>query len=128
MNDAQMKEFLVRIQRNLRITKVIATRSIKGKNGDSFAGYSAAWDSVQEDGAKGFDTLADAGADADRGMSMKEARVAHYLLAMQADISAHEAALAGGNISPDFCRDAVASIKRNYGKLIRAVLGADICE
>ena len=124
MTDPEMKAFLTRIKNNLRVTKVVATRSVKGRNGDSFAGFGAAWDSVQEDGGQGLLSVSTETEVAGSGMTLKEAKVAHYLVAMQADIGAHEAALAGGNISPSFCKDAVASIRQNYAKIIRAELGS----
>ena len=60
---------------------------------------------------------------ATNGMTLREARIAFYLVAMQADVAAHEAALANGGISAQQCSDACKSIRNNYGKLIRRALG-----
>ena len=123
-----MKELLNRVKGNIRVTKVVATRSVKGKFGDYFAGFAAGWDSVQDEPAgigKDLEPLVSDDAVATNGMTLKEARVAHYLVSMHADIAAHEAAMASGGISPKQCTDSVASIKINYGKLIRKCLLKD---
>lgn len=123
-----MKDVLKRIKNNLRVTKVVATRSVKGKFGDYFAGFAAGWDSVQDDAegaGKDLDLLVPDAAVATSGMSLVEARVAHYMVSMHADIAAHEAAMASGGISPQHCSDAVKAIKANYGKLIRKTLKGD---
>jgi hypothetical protein len=54
-------------------------------------------------------------------MTLRDARLAHLMLAMQADMAAHDAALAGGNITVQFHKDATAAIRSNYGRLIRDV-------
>ena len=43
------KAMIDRIKANLRVTKVVATRSVKTARGDFFAGISAAWNTVQDD-------------------------------------------------------------------------------
>lgn len=122
MNESEMASFLQRIKRNLRVTKVVATRSVKGQHGDHFAGFAACWNSVQDEPAgagKDLLTMVDETSD---GMSLQESRVAYYLVAMQADIAAHEAALANGGISTQHCSDAIQAIRGNYSKLIRKML------
>lgn len=125
MEDTEIKALLRRVKSNMRVTKIVATRSIKTKGGDFFVGFSAAWDTVQEDGGQGLVHVEDERAEAANGMTLQEARVAYYLLAMQADISAHEAALANGALSATACSDASKSIRNNYGKLIRMVLNGN---
>jgi hypothetical protein len=120
MTEGEIKERLQAIESKLRITKVVATRSVKGKTGDVFAGFSAGWESFQDDSGE---VVPDA-AEASQGMTMQEARIAHLIVAQAADIAAHEQALATGNISADFFRDRVNGIKRNYGKLVAFALGA----
>jgi hypothetical protein len=123
-----MKDMLKRVQRNLRVTKVVATRSVKGRAGDQFAGFAASYNSVQDEPAGAGKDLISVVEDTDvaaGGMTLLEARIAYYLVAMQADIAAHEAALASGGISSQHCADAVMSIRANYGKLIRRALPAD---
>lgn len=123
-----MRDLLMRVKANVRVTKVVATRSVKGKFGDYFAGFAAGWDSVQDEPAgigKDLEPLVSDDSVATNGMTLKEARVAHYIVSMHADIAAHEAAMASGGISPQHCSDAVKAIKNNYGKLIRKSLKDD---
>jgi len=125
VTDQEMKELLKRVQRNLRVTKVVATRSVKGRAGDQFAGFAASYNSVQDEPAgagKDLISVVEEQDVASGGMTLLEAKIAYYLVAMQADIAAHEAALASGGISAQHCADAVKSIRANYGKLIRRAL------
>ena len=53
-----LTEALEKIKRHVRITKVVCTRSVKGHSGDSYVGFSAAWDSIQDDaGGPGADLI-----------------------------------------------------------------------
>jgi len=119
--DAEIKATLRRVQTNLRVTKVVATRSVKGRGGDSYAGFSAAWNTVQDDSGGGIEGIIPDGGESESGMTLREARLAHLLLAMQADMAAHDAALAGGNITAAFHQEATTAIRSNYGRLIRDV-------
>ena len=56
------------------------------------------------------------------GMSLKEAIIAHNILAMQADIAAYRAARANGALSDSELNDAVAAVKHNYARHIRDAL------
>lgn len=125
MNDNEIKAFVARVKNKVRVTKVVATRSVKTGRGDHFAGFSAAWDSVQEDGTHGLEDLVSSEAEAESGMTLKEARIAYYLVARNADIAAFESAMANGNITPQACMDAVRSVKSNYSKLIRLAMEED---
>jgi len=124
--DDELKEVLSAIRRKLRITKVVATRACKHREGDSFAGFAAAWESIQDDaGGRGADVISALDEDeriAVQGMTMFEARIAHLLMAMQADIAATEAAMAGGGMGPEECQARVRMYKNNYAKLIRNLL------
>lgn len=118
-----------RIKDSLRVSKVVATRALKTKRGDFFVGLSAAWDSVQEDAGSFGPDLIDAleegeqsEAIAQRGQTLKYARISSYILGMQVDIQAHAHALAGGAMSPEEYRLAEKAIKVNYGKLIAEVM------
>lgn len=125
MDEKEMTALLRRVKQNLRVTKVVATRSVKGKHGDHFAGFAAAYESVQDEPAGAGKDLVGVMPDADittGGMTLREARIAYYLVAMQADVAAHEAALANGGISGQHCSDAIKAIKGNYAKLIRRSL------
>jgi hypothetical protein len=128
MSDSNdLKTELRAIRDKIRITKVVATRSIKGQRGDSFAGFSAGWQSIQNDyGGAGADAMPDAQEDAEnasQGMTLKEARVAHYMVAMTADIAALESAACNGSISDSYFNDTAAAVKNNYGRLIQKVMG-----
>lgn len=122
MTDDEIRNTLKRIQSSIRVTKVVATRAVKGKGGDSYAGFSAAWNSVQDDAGGGIDALFNDAEEAKGGMTLKEARIAHLMVAMQADLAAHDAALAGGNISNNYHREAAKAIKANYSRMIRETL------
>lgn len=125
MSNDEIRELVKRVKANLRITKVVATRSVKGRNGDTYVGFSAAWNTVQEDGGQGLLHTGEEQEDTSGMgvMTMNEAIVASCLLAREADIAAHRNALAGGNISASHCNDAIAAIKSNYAKLIVQALG-----
>lgn len=129
MDDKDVTTLLQKVNRNLRVTKVVATRSVKGPRGDNFAGFAACYDSVQDEPAgTGKDLLdvLDEGNDPPAGgMTLREARIAFYLVARQADISATEAALANSSISSQQASDMIAAIKNNYGKLIRRAVMRD---
>lgn len=126
MDEQEMKAFLQKIRGNLRVTKVVATRSVKGQRGDHFAGFAACYDSVQDEPSGAGKDLMGMVGDADvatNGLTLKEAKIAFYLVAQQADVAAHEAALANGSIGAQEASDRIRSIKNNYGKIIRMALG-----
>ena len=119
MKDPNLREKLKAIKAKIRVTKVVATRSVKGRNGDVFLGFSAAFDSVQEDGGDGTtDPEVDAALSVGT-MTLKEATVASHLLAWQADRTAYEHAFAGGNISEQVLLAAKAHVDAGYSRLIR---------
>lgn len=124
----EIKDTLRRIKRGIRITKITCTRSVKGRNGDSFVGFSAAWQSVQDDnGGPGADVQAeteDDAAYATQGLTLKEAKLARYMVGMEADLAALESALANGSITPNYFKDAVRGVKGNYDMLVLREMGA----
>lgn len=124
MTDEEIKAEIKKVQDNLRVTKVVATRSVKGKGGDTYAGFSAAWNTVQDDAGGGIDAIFTDAEEAPGGMTLREARVAHLMLALQADVAAHDAALAGGNMSVAYHGDAVRAIRANYSRMIRDLFGS----
>lgn len=120
MTPEQMAEITI-VKNGLRISKVVATRAVKTKNGDFFVGLSAAWDSTQEDaGGLGADLIDAMGAGeqhqavVQRGMTLKRSKIAGLVLGMQVDIQATTHALCGGAISEGEFNNAVKAIKRNY--------------
>lgn len=120
MTSDEIRDLVKRVKDGMRITKVVCTRSVKGRNGDTYVGFSAAWDTVQEDGGQGLvHTSADEDdAESLNAMTLREAVVASCLLAREVDIAAYRNAMAGGNISAQFAQDAIKSIKANYSKLL----------
>jgi len=119
------KALIQGVKTKMRITKVVCTRSIKTGNGDYFVGFSAAHNTIQEDaGGMGSDLLSaqsdnEESCIAQNGMTLKEAKLAGYLLALQTDLQAQSHALAGGGISESDYRAAQANSKRNYLNLMR---------
>lgn len=122
MESEELKDILNRVKSKIRVTKVVATRSVKTGRGDFFSGMSAAWDTTQDDaGGPGADlelTMSDAEQMA-QGMTLVESRVARYIIAMEADIGAYEAAFANGALSEAKLQEAVRALKNNYAMLIR---------
>ena len=110
------------VKNKLRITKTVATRSVKGRAGDHYVGFSAAWDTIQDDAGGSAELITAQAEDQDvafsAGMTLKESKLAAYMLGMQADIVAHQNAAAGGSITPDECNNAVLIIKGNYSRLM----------
>ena len=123
MTTTELKALLINVKKRLRVTKVVATRAVKTRGGDSFAGFSAAWESVQDDAGSMGAELIDGGISTEesvsQGMTLTEARVAHYLLAMQADIAATEAATAAGNLKAERCLELCQMYRTNYSRLIQ---------
>lgn len=114
------------VKQRLRITKVVATRSVKTAKGDFFSGFSAAWDSVQDDHGSVPDadmTFTDAEV-ADSGMTLEESRVAHVLLSMEASIAAWRAAHAEGVVSEKDFNDRKTAIRRSHSALLTSILSA----
>lgn len=122
MTPEQMAEITF-IRDRMRVSKVVATRSVKTKHGDFFVGMSSAWDTIQEDaGGQGADLIdaMDEGeqhkAIMQRGMTLRQAKVSGLILGMQVDMQAVTHALCGGSISEADFDNAIRAIKRNYMK------------
>lgn len=126
-NKREIKERLRRIREGIRITKITCTRSVKGRNGDSFVGFSAAWQSVQDDqGGLGADVGADREDDATyaaQGCSLQDAKLARYMLSMECDLAALESAAVNGGISPERFRDSIRAVKEAYNRLVLREMG-----
>lgn len=113
------------VRDRMLVTKVVATRAIKTKQGDFFVGFSAAWDSKQEDAGGGGADLIDALPEnvPPQGMTLKEAKIAGYLLSLQVDLQAQDSALAGGAMSVDTHRRNQQMTRQNYDRLLEMELG-----
>jgi hypothetical protein len=126
----ELKEALLKIKDKVRVTKIVCTRSVKGRNGDNYVGFSAAWDTIQDDAGGAADQITimddkDVVTSFKQGLSLKESRLASLVLGMQVDIAAHEQALAGGGITPEQRNVAVRAIRHNYGKLMSDMFAND---
>jgi hypothetical protein len=123
----EIRARIKRVKSGIRITKITCTRSIKSRNGDSFCGFSAAWQSVQDDhGGMGADAHSEQGEDAAaaaQGLSLTDAKLARLLLSMECDIAALESAMANGGISPNYFTDSVKTVRSNYYQLIQQAMG-----
>lgn len=126
MTKTEIKALVKRVQNGLVFTKVVATRSVKGQRGDSFAGFSASWRSVQEDGGQGVVSVMDEGDEAHTvtGMTMQEAVVASVLVAREADMAAYRNAAAGGNLPKSVADQNIAITKANYSRMLVEVLAS----
>jgi len=88
----ELRDALKPIKDRLRITKVVCTRSVKGKNGDVYVGFSASWDTIQDDAGGAADLISAQDGDVARGnhtsgMTLKESKAAALLVAMNAEIA-----------------------------------------
>lgn len=127
LDKREIKDRLRRIRDGIRITKITCTRSVKGRNGDSFVGFSAAWQSVQDDqGGFGADvgaTPEDDAVYASQGTKLQDARIARYMLSMECDVAALESAAANGSISAQVFQDSVRGVRETYNRLVLRELG-----
>lgn len=127
---SELRAALKKIKDSVRITKIVCTRSVKGRGGDTYVGFSAAWDTIQDDAGGGADQITtmdapDVSKSFSQGLSLRESRLASLVLGMQVDIAAHDQALAGGNLSIEQRTVAIRSIKTNYAKLMSDLFGTE---
>lgn len=118
-----VKAELAKIRPHVKVTKIVVTRSVKGPRGDSYVGFSAAWDTIQDDaGGMGADLITPQDGDVPNanknGLNLRDARLAALMLGMQVDTAAHAQALAGGNLSNSQYDEACKAIRENYTKLM----------
>lgn len=98
------------IQSTIRITKIVATRSIKTKVGDTYTGFTASWDSIQDDDPSGDSPS--------MPLTLKEARIAHLLLAKETDIASYTSAIANGSVGLSEGQKAIETINARYNHLL----------
>ena len=126
MGDTELQEArakLREIKSKIRITKVVCTRSVKGRGGDSYVGFSASWDTIQDDGTHDLESVGDVDeAQSVGAMTMKEAIIASKIVAREADLAAYAHAVSGGSITAEHYEQAVRQIKVNYDQLILEAL------
>jgi len=127
----RIKEAVERVRGGLRVTKVVATRAVKTKRGDFFAGMSAAWSSVQDDASgpgADLDLTVDTAEVISSGMLMEDAKIAHLLVSMEASIGAYRAALSEGAITERDFEARVRDLKRNTLAHLSRLIPADEAE
>lgn len=112
----QLRAEVLKVKKHFKVTKVVCSRSVKGRNGDTYVGYSAAWDTIQDDAGGSVDLLNEGAGP--QGMTLKDSKLASLILGMQVDIEAHSHAAAGGNLSEAELIDAIREIKSRYNRLI----------
>ena len=95
----------------LRITRVVCSRTVGDVRVELTGGL------ISSSGF-GFYT-----ADEGEPLTLREAQLATYILGMNADVLAHERAVAAGVIRPDFGQQAVKAIETNYASLILQHVG-----
>ena len=123
----KVRNELKRIKDNIRVTKIVSTRAIKGSRGDMFVGMSAGWDSCQEDGQQ---DMVHAGDESDAvrsqtSMTLRDAKIASHILALRVQITAFEQAVASGCMSVEEGKESIAAVTRNFASLTsQAVLGS----
>jgi len=108
-----IEALLRKITRVTKISGIVSGRSVKTDKGEVFIAFQA--DCLSPDSSI---SNGEAPFRGEASFSVKEARVAAYLLAMQTDIAAHEHALASGLIGQQFCQDSIQSIKTRYSVLL----------
>ena len=99
------------IRASMRVTKIVATRSIKTKQGDTYTGFTACWDTIQDDDPSG-DTPS-------MPLTLEEARIAHLLLAMETDIASYTSAIANGSVGLEEGQRAIKGIQQRYTHIIQ---------
>lgn len=117
---SETRALVARIAAKLRITKVVVTRSLKGHKGDTFLGFSAGWDTVQDDGG-GFPQ--EGAAAPALAYTLKEASIAAIMLGRSVEVAAYRNARASNNLPSDYCQKAISAVSYNYGQLLAEVLG-----
>lgn len=116
-----IKQRIKAIAKSMRITKVVATRSIRTPTGDVFvgmSGFAGASESVQDSyGGQGVDLMPSSEEEEGcilQGMSLKDADVARLLLSHQVEKAAWENAFLSGSVSENVYRDNIQAIDDKY--------------
>lgn len=99
------------IEASLRVTKIVTTRSLKTKQGDTYTGFTALWDSTQDDDPSG-DTPTSS-------LTIEEARIAHLLLAKETDVASYTSAIANGSIGLEEGQKAISMLNQRYEHIIQ---------
>jgi hypothetical protein len=126
------KALMRKIAAKMKVAKIVVTRSVKGRQGDSFVGWSVFSDSLQEDGAGQGKDLTGLVEDDDirrQGVSLEQAQMMTFIAGRMVDDMAYQKAAAGGLISEAASQDSRMVLRRKYREILRrAVFEADVEE
>jgi len=117
-----VQETIRGVRRGIRVTKITCTRSVKGRHGDAYVGFSAGWHTTQDDMGGATDAQISSEEtqprDEERGLTLNEGKLAAYLVAMEVDLQAHDHAMAGSTIGESDRQTAHEAIRANYNRLV----------
>lgn len=120
---ARVKQAIAQVAERLRITKIVATRTVKGPHGETFAGFSGAMESLDDPSGMML-SESESSAVVGGGLTLQDAKLAHLVLSMTADTQALDAAWAAGNITAEYRGEQVRATRQRYALLLRnLVLG-----
>ena len=119
-----LKDRIKKLRSQLSVTKITATRSLKGPQGEIFLGYSANFETCQLDATRGLlmETEHEVPAQA---KSLSEAKLASHLLAYDVDVGVLQHALASGTLSEDYVEEMLDHNRRRYTRLIAKELSKE---
>lgn len=95
-----------RVRLGLQITKVGASRTLRGSTGETRAEFAAEFVVGERP----------------EPMTLREAVVAQCMLSREADLAAYRNAAVGGNLSPEQAREAMAAIQAGYARTLSEAL------
>lgn len=122
----RLQTAITSIRDQLKVTKIVCTRSVKGKGGETYVGMASAWDSVQEDSGHNLVHTGETEESSSiQGRSLNDAKLAAAVLGLTVDRLAHQRAVAGGVISEEDYLRADQAITSNYSQMIVSILGLD---
>ena len=121
--ERKRRQALIReVRDKFRITKVVCTKSIKTKLGDTYVGmsggFAADWESTQDDNAHDMAEPSERDGINTSNLSLGESRIAALLLGLHVDRLVVERAYANGELSQSEARDRITSVEQNYGSLL----------
>jgi hypothetical protein len=101
----KLKEQIVRIRENTKITQIMVSRSVKMPRGggDVFVSLTGNYGSPN---------------DVEGGLNLKDAQFATHLLGLEANIMAFQQARSGGILSGEQMETAIRHTKNNFGQLL----------
>lgn len=115
-----------RVAQNLRITKVVVTRSLSTPSGSFFVAFSAASSSTQCDfGGEGADALPTKEEDdayASQGLTLAEADIARTILARNVELAVLSDARLAGAITEEMFADSVVGVKNSFNAALARMM------